>query len=232
MDKLIVTNFKMNLSKEEVLEYKKIVENSDIKNLIISPSNIYLDLMSSNKYDLCAQNGYYEDFGTHTGEVSFKQLKSLGVKYSLIGHSETRNMSNEDIPLKLKSCINNGIVPILCVGNDINEKDTSKLFCILDKELKVLSGLKINDIIIAYEPTWAIGTGVTPSLENIKSVHTYIKNVLSKVYNIKCKVIYGGSVNSDNIGELNTIKNVDGFLVGGASTNIDSLESILIELEK
>ena len=147
MDKLIVTNFKMNLSKEEVLEYKKIVENSDIKNLIISPSNIYLDLMSSNKYDLCAQNGYYEDFGTHTGEVSFKQLKSLGVKYSLIGHSETRNMSNEDIPLKLKSCINNGIVPILCVGNDINEKDTSKLFCILDKELKVLSGLKINDAV-------------------------------------------------------------------------------------
>ena len=223
MDKLIVTNFKMNLSKEEVLEYKKIVENSDIKNLIISPSNIYLDLMSSNKYDLCAQNGYYEDFGTHTGEVSFKQLKSLGVKYSLIEHSETRNMSNEDIPLKLKSCINNGIVPILCVGNDINEKDTSKLFCILDKELKVLSGLKINDIIIAYEPTWAIGTGVTPSLENIKSVHTYIKNVLSKVYNIKCKVIYGGSVNMSNIKEICSIEEVDGVLIGSSSLNPNNL---------
>lgn len=223
MDKLIVTNFKMNLSKEEVLEYKKIVENSDIKNLIISPSNIYLDLMSSNKYDLCAQNGYYEDFGTHTGEVSFKQLKSLGVKYSLIGHSETRNMSNEDIPLKLKSCINNGIVPILCVGNDINEKDTSKLFCILDKELKVLSGLKINDIIIAYEPTWAIGTGVTPSLENIKSVHIYIKNVLSKVYNIKCKVIYGGSVNMSNIKEICSIEEVDGVLIGSSSLNPNNL---------
>lgn len=223
MDKLIVTNFKMNLSKEEVLEYKKIVENSDIKNLIISPSNIYLDLMSSNKYDLCAQNGYYEDFGTHTGEVSFKQLKSLGVKYSLIGHSETRNMSNEDIPLKLKSCINNGIVPILCVGNDINEKDTSNLFCILDKELKILSGLKINDIIIAYEPTWAIGTGVTPSLENIKSVHTYIKNVLSKVYNIKCKVIYGGSVNMSNIKEICSIEEVDGVLIGSSSLNPNNL---------
>lgn len=223
MDKLIVTNFKMNLSKEEVLEYKKIVENSDIKNLIISPSNIYLDLMSSNKYDLCAQNGYYEDFGTHTGEVSFKQLKSLGVKYSLIGHSETRNMSNEDIPLKLKACINNGIVPILCVGNDINEKDTSKLFCILDKELKSLSGLKINDIIIAYEPTWAIGTGVTPSLENIKSVHTYIKNVLSKVYNIKCKVIYGGSVNVSNIKEICSIEEVDGVLIGSSSLNPNNL---------
>lgn len=223
MDKLIVTNFKMNLSKEEVLEYKKIVENSDIKNLIISPSNIYLDLMSSNKYDLCAQNGYYEDFGTHTGEVSFKQLKSLGVKYSLIGHSETRNMSNEDIPLKLKSCINNGIVPILCVGNDINEKDTSKLFCILDKELKILSGLKINDIIIAYEPTWAIGTGVTPSLENIKGVHTYIKNVLSKVYNIKCKVIYGGSVNMSNIKEICSIEEVDGVLIGSSSLNPNNL---------
>ncbi len=223
MDKLIVTNFKMNLSKEEVLEYKKIVENSDIKNLIISPSNIYLDLMSSNKYDLCAQNGYYEDFGTHTGEVSFKQLKSLGVKYSLIGHSETRNMLNEDIPLKLKACINNGIVPILCVGNDINEKDTSKLFCILDKELKILSGLKINDIIIAYEPTWAIGTGVTPSLENIKSVHTYIKNVLSKVYNIKCKVIYGGSVNMSNIKEICSIEEVDGVLIGSSSLNPNNL---------
>ena len=201
MDKLIVTNFKMNLSKEEVLEYKKIVENSDIKNLIISPSNIYLDLMSSNKYDLCVQNGYYEDFGTHTGEVSFKQLKSLGVKYSLIGHSETRNMSNEDIPLKLKACINNGIVPILCVG----------------------SGLKINDIIIAYEPTWAIGTGVTPSLENIKSVHTYIKNVLSKVYNIKCKVIYGGSVNVSNIKEICSIEEVDGVLIGSSSLNPNNL---------
>ena len=132
-------------------------------------------------------------------------------------------MSNEDIPLKLKSCINNGIVPILCVGNDINEKDTSKLFCILDKELKVLSGLKINDIIIAYEPTWAIGTGVTPSLENIKSVHTYIKNVLSKVYNIKCKVIYGGSVNMSNIKEICSIEEVDGVLIGSSSLNPNNL---------
>lgn len=222
MNKLIVTNFKMNLSKEEVLEYKRIVESSDIKNLIISPSNIYLDLMNSNKYDLCAQDGYYEDFGTHTGEVSFKQLKSLGVKYSLIGHSETRR-EDDHIPLKLKSCINNDIVPILCVGYDINENDTSKLFCVLDKELKVLDGLKLNDIIVAYEPMWAIGAGVTPSLEDIKSVHVFIKNVLSKVYNINCKVIYGGSVNLSNIKEICNIDEVDGVLIGYSSLNPDNL---------
>ena len=222
MNKLIVTNFKMNLSKEEVLEYKRIVESSDIKNLIISPSNIYLDLMNSNKYDLCAQDGYYEDFGTHTGEVSFKQLKSLGVKYSLIGHSETRK-KDDHIPLKLKSCINNDIIPILCVGNNINENDASKLFGVLDKELKVLSGLKLNDIIIAYEPMWAIGTGITPSLSDIKSVHTYIKDVLSKVYNIKCKVIYGGSVNLSNIKEICSIDEVDGVLIGSSSLNPDNL---------
>lgn len=222
MNKLLVANLKMNLNYEDILEYKNIIENSDISNFIICPPNIYLDVLSSNKYELCAQNGYYEDRGAFTGEVSFKQLKSMGVKYSLIGHSERRNIFNEGndmIRKKLKSCVDSGIVPILCVGENKEEREKGISEKIIQNQIKTAIGnLELSDLIVAYEPVWAIGTGLIPSDADIMSMHSCIKKIV-KDNTKNVKVIYGGSVNESNIKGICNTPVVDGVLIGEASNN-------------
>lgn len=222
MNKLLIANLKMNLNYEDILEYKKVIENSDITNFIICPPNIYLDAFFSNKYELCAQNGYHIDEGAFTGEVSFKQLKSMGVKYSLIGHSERRrifNESNDDIRKKIKSCIENGITPILCVGENKEERESGNAEKIVENEIKsVIRDLVLSDLIIAYEPIWAIGTGLIPTSIDIMNMHSCIKEIV-KDNTKNVKVIYGGSVNESNIKDICNIEGVDGVLIGDASNN-------------
>lgn len=222
MNKLLIANLKMNLNYEDILEYKKVIENSDITNFIVCPSNIYLDAFFSNKYELCAQNGYHVDEGAFTGEVSFKQLKSMGVKYSLIGHSERRNIfneSNDDIRKKLKSCVENGIIPILCVGENKDGRESGNAEKIVENELKTaIQDLVLSDLIIAYEPVWAIGTGLIPTNIDIMNMHSCIKKIV-KDNTKNVKVIYGGSVNESNIKGICNIEGVDGVLIGEASNN-------------
>lgn len=225
MNKIIAANLKMNLSYDEILNYKKIIEDSN-KKVIICPSNIYLDIMKSDKYDIGSQDGYYKDSGAFTGEVSFKQLKSMNIKYSLIGHSERRHIFNEDndlVALKLKSCIENNIIPILCVGETKEERDNHNEFKIVKEQIdSALSNIELNDILIAYEPVWSIGTGVIPSMEDIENMHKYIKEV-SNAYKKDIKVLYGGSVKPDNIENICNIDVVDGVLIGGASLDPTNL---------
>lgn len=234
MNKLIIANLKMNLNKKEIVEYKKTIEESNIKEFIICPPNIYIGIMQSNSYSVCAQNGYHINSGAFTGEVSFAQLKSIGVNYSLIGHSERRNMFNENdeiIALKLKSCIENDIMPILCVGENKEERELGKTLEVIEREIKNdLKGTKFNDIIIAYEPVWAIGTGLIPTKEDINEVHLHIKKVLKDIYNKDVKVLYGGSVKLSNIKEICNIISVDGVLIGGASNDPNNLISMYNEL--
>lgn len=222
MNKLLIANLKMNLNYEDIIEYKKVIENSDITNFVICPSNIYLHILSSNKYELCAQNGYHIDEGAVTGEVSFKQLKSMGVKYSLIGHSERRNIfneSNDDIRKKLKSCIENGITPILCVGENKDERESGNAEKIVDIEIKsIIQDLILSDLIIAYEPIWAIGTSLIPTSIDIMNMHSCIKEIV-KDNTKNVKVIYGGSVNESNIKDICNIEGVDGVLIGDASND-------------
>lgn len=222
MNKLLIANLKMNLNYEDILEYKKVIENSDITNFIICPPNIYLDALFSNKYELCAQNGYHVDEGAFTGEVSFKQLKSMGVKYSLIGHSERRrifNESNDDIRKKLESCIENGITPILCVGESKEEREKGISEKIIESQIKTAIGdLELSDLIVAYEPVWAIGTGLIPTSIDIMNMHSCIKKIV-KDNTKNVKVIYGGSVNESNIKGICNIEGVDGVLIGDASNN-------------
>ena len=226
MDKLLIANLKMNLNYEDIVEYKKIIENSKIENFIIAPSNIYLTTMVSNKYKICSQNGHYLNSGAFTGEISFKQLKSIGVDYSLIGHSERRNIFHEtddDIRRKLKSCIDNGIIPILCVGEHKYDRENGEAEDVINRQLhEALDGLNLESIIIAYEPVWAIGTGLIPTLEDIMSMHHYIKNTLKDNIN-NVKVLYGGSVNEKNIVDICNIDGVDGVLIGGASNNAENM---------
>ena len=226
MEKLLIANLKMNLEYGDILEYRDIIENSDITNFIIAPSNIYLSTLLSKKYPICSQNGHYLDKGAFTGEVSFKQLKSLGVEYSLIGHSERRNLFHEtddDIRRKLKSCIDNGITPILCVGEHKFDRENNEAEDVIGRQLQTaIDDLKLDNLIIAYEPVWAIGTGLIPTYEDIMSMHHYIKNTVKDNIN-NVKVLYGGSVNENNIVDICNIDGVDGVLIGGASNNAENL---------
>lgn len=235
MDKLIMANLKMNLTREEIKEYKNIIENSDIKNLIICPSYIYLNDMASDKYSVGSQNGYYVDKGAYTGEISFYQLSNYGVKYSLIGHSERRHVFNEtdsEIALKMQSCINNNVTPILCVGETKEERESNKTKDVIDSQIKTaLEGLNLSSIIIAYEPVWAIGTGLIPTMDDINDIHLHIKDMLNKVYNLDPKVLYGGSVNLSNIKEITSINSVDGVLIGSASNNPNNLINMYNEIK-
>lgn len=229
MDKLIVANLKMNLNFNDIVNYKKIIEESNIQNFIIAPSSIYLNAMQSSKYSWCAQNGYYVDYGAYTGEISFLQLNHLNVKYCLIGHSERRNIFNEDYELiskKAASCVKNNIIPILCVGENKNERDKGNTLNVIDRQLECVKNL--DNVIIAYEPVWAIGSGCVPNVSDIERVHLHIKNVL----NSNVKILYGGSVNLSNIKEICSNNVVDGVLIGSASIDPNQIIKMYNELKK
>lgn len=229
--KLIIANLKMNLKLEKILKYKETIKEKQ-DNLIIAPPYIYLDIMKSQNYDIASQDGYYVDSGAYTGEVSFNQLKSIGVNYSIIGHSERRqkfNESNNIVKEKYLSSIKNGITPIVCVGETKEERLSNKTFDIIEEEIKILLDAKTESIIVAYEPIWAIGTGLTPTLEEIESVHKFIKDLITK-YNLNSKILYGGSVNLNNIKEFSKSEHIDGFLIGSASLDPDNLLNMIKEI--
>lgn len=231
MSKLIIANLKMNLTYEDAKKYKEVLGKYINYNLVVCPSFLHLDIMRSDDYILGSQNGFYIDKGAYTGEVSFHQLKDMGVKYSLIGHSERRNIleeTEEMISKKLKSCLNNEIIPIVCIGETIEEKKSGKALEIIGKQIRnVLTGIKIKSIIIAYEPVWAVGSSIIPSRIEIEEAHMYIKKVLKDIYNVEAKVLYGGSVNVDNAQSIISINGVDGLLIGSGSIDPNNLIKII-----
>ena len=231
MSKLIVANLKMNLNYEEAKQYKEALKLNYKEDLVVCPSYIYLDLMKSDNYSLGSQNGYYIDHGAYTGEISYMQLNSIGVEYSIIGHSERRHIFEESDDLvakKLDNCIKHNITPIVCVGETIEEKNSGRTFEAVGRQLRnSLSDIKLDNIIIAYEPVWAIGSNQIPSKTEIEEIHIYIKKILKDIYNIDGKVLYGGSVNLQNAKDIISINGVDGLLIGTASLNPSNLIDII-----
>ena len=168
------------------------------------------------------------------GEVTGDQLNSLGVEYTLIGHSERRHNNLENnhiINNKIRNALSSKIIPILCVGENKEEKDTDQTFEVIKKELlEAIKDVNFNKLVVAYEPVWSIGTGNVPSIEDINKVVQFIKSIL-KEKEIFCEVLYGGSVNSSNVNELKkTI--ADGFLLGSASSNSQELQKIIEIINK
>ncbi len=218
MEKIIVANHKMNLSYKEMIKYLNDINDLDV---IFFPSSIYIPYFSSKGIKTGIQNIYIDDYGSYTGEISAKQAASAGVKYALIGHMERRKIFNEDDELinkKIKYAIKNNMNVILCVGEEENEDYKS----IITRQIsKGLDGVD-KKVIISYEPIWAIGHGITPSIEKIDEVASFIKSL----FDYDVKVIYGGSVGTYNINELNKIPSVSGFIVGTESLNIDNLRKI------
>lgn len=222
--KIVAANLKMNLNYEEIKNYVEKIDNIDNKNIIFIPTNIYVPYFLNKGYSVGVQNCHYLDKGAYTGEVSPSQIKSMGVDYVLIGHSERRSYFKEDNELlnkKIKEALKNNLKVIYCVGETKEEKDLGKTKDVIKESL--INGLKDIDeeVIIAYEPVWAIGTNVIPTMDEIKETVDYIKSI----YNYK--TLYGGSINDKNIEELNNISNVDGYLVGGSSLDIEKLNKII-----
>ena len=229
MNKLLFSNMKMNLSYLEVLQY--IEKTKDYKDkFVVIPSNIYIPYFIKNNYNVGIQNISEYNNGAYTGEISSSQVKSIGVNYVILGHSERRklfNETNEIIKNKLTKCLDNDLKVILCIGETKEEKESNKTNNIIREELNILSDIDITNIIIAYEPIWAIGTGVVPTNTEIENITNYIKNIVFDICKKDIKVLYGGSVNEKNISNLSTINNVSGFLIGGACIDYKKMIEII-----
>lgn len=235
-NKLIVGNMKMNLTYEEIVRYlNNFNETKD--NVVICPTSIYVPLFLDKQFKVGLQNVFYKDMGAYTGEISPKQAKSLGISYVIIGHSERRQIlkeTDETINLKIIESLNSNLKVILCIGETLDERQNNQTNSVIKNQLtEDLKNVNETDnLIIAYEPIWAIGTGLTPTNSEIKETIDFINSTTEKLLSKKIPVLYGGSVTDENIEELNTISNVSGFLVGGASTKADTFTNIIKEVLK
>ena len=237
--KIAAGNWKMNTSLQEAKQLTSEIVNmaadevkSDVT-LILNPPfpflNVVADVMGSEEnVFLGAQNCHQEEKGAYTGEVSAAMLPALGVKYVILGHSERREYFNEDPKLlleKTKAVQSNGLFPIFCCGEKLEVRESNKHFDLVKSQLADslfgLSQEEIMKIVIAYEPVWAIGTGVTASTDQAQEMHAFIRQLLSDQYGSQVAdeiaILYGGSVKPGNAKELFACADVDGGLVGGAS---------------
>jgi len=220
--KIIVLNHKMNLYYEDLDNYINKI-NEINRNIIIAPSNIYLlDFKKKCNHKISSQDICYIEEGNYTGKVSWHQIKSIGIKYSIIGHSE----KNEDINktnIKLNTCIKNDIKPILCFGEMENPIKT------LDKLIKNIKS--IDNFIFAYEPIKNINNK-NINLEEIKKDIKNIYNHLLNKYKTKPILLYGGGINTNNIKEIYYLEELEGILIGSISSNIDEIKNILMKLDE
>tara|TARA_B100000579_G_C22680864_1_gene780233 strand:+ start:246 stop:992 length:747 start_codon:yes stop_codon:yes gene_type:complete len=231
---IVAGNWKMHKSPIEGKSFiNSVVENlAEIKdvNIIFCPPFTGLNNLNINSpFYLGAQNCYYKDSGAFTGEISLDMLLECGVNYIIVGHSERRhifNEGNELIRKKIEKVISVGVSPIFCIGETLEDRNNEKAYDVIEEQLESgLEGIKsISNIVVAYEPVWAIGTGLTASVEKINDMHSYIRKILNKLFNNinidNIPIIYGGSVNTENADELISIKSVNGFLIGGASLDV------------
>ena len=206
----------------KVISFSKKFKSSKFKIIYLPPNTLICpmaQMVKNTKIEVGAQNCHHqENYGALTGSVNAKMIKGVGAKYVILGHSENRQTGESDklINLKIKTALKNGLKVIFCIGEKIKDKRNKKTKSVLSKQIKLgLKGVKLNNIIIAYEPVWAIGSGLIPKSDELFKTINFIKSKFRK----KLKILYGGSVNNKNINELKTISNIDGFLVGGASQN-------------
>lgn len=241
---IVAGNWKMhNTVAESIALAQAIKEGStDIKNgeVIVAPTFTALfsvgKTIKGSNVQLSAQNMFYEDKGAYTGEIAPEMLKDIGCTYVIIGHSERRKYfheQNNDVNLKVKKALLAGLKPIMCVGETDEEREKGVTQDVVGRQVKQgLSGVeKIEDVVIAYEPVWAIGTGKVATPAQAQEVHAFIRGILKNLYGGSTaddiRILYGGSVTKDNIGDLIAMEDIDGALVGGASLKPDGFLGII-----
>ena len=207
----------------KVISFSKKFKSSKFKIIYLPPTTLICpmaQMVKNTKIEVGAQNCHHQDnYGAETGSVNAKMVRGVGAKYVILGHSENRENGESDklINQKIKTALKNKLKVIFCIGEKIKDKRNKKTKSVLSKQIKLgLKGIKLNNnIIIAYEPVWAIGSGMIPKSNELFKAINFIKSRFKQ----NLKILYGGSVNDKNINELKTIHNIDGFLVGGASQN-------------
>ncbi len=238
----IAANWKMNKTSSETREFissfvPAVRDVTDVDIVLAPPFTslaIASETLKNSNVLLAAQDMFYEEKGAYTGEVSPLMIVDIGCKYVIIGHSERRqyfNETDEVVNKKIVSAKKAGLGVIFCIGESLTERDAGKTFDVLQREITDgLNGVDDKDIVVAYEPIWAIGTGKTATSEQAQEVHAYIREKMRFLYGNKAdeiRILYGGSVTPENIGSLMVCKDVDGALVGGASLKVENFIKIV-----
>ena len=243
--KIIAGNWKMNMLPNEAMNFinaiAPVANSSDAEVVLCVPyTDLFYSLLTvqDTKIKVGAQNMHWEENGAYTGEISAEMLKCINVEYVIIGHSERRQYfaeTDETVNLKLKKAITSGLKPILCIGETLEQRQLHIEEQVIEKQIKrALDGIKAEDldnVIIAYEPIWAIGTGNVATKEDANNMMIVIRKHIAKLYNEEVAqnitLLYGGSVNKDNSKELFESSDIDGGLVGGASLRASEFEEII-----
>ncbi len=234
---LIVANWKSN--PKTIKEAQRILKGYKVPKsveLVVCPPFVFIPQLKS-IFSLGAQDCFYEE-GAFTGEVSPAMLKSIGLRYVIVGHSERRvlfNESDEIVNKKIKAAVREKLIPILCIGENKEERENGETFEIVKRQIgEGLGGLaknKVKNIVLAYEPVWAIGTGKFAPVEKIQEVKIFIKKLINNKYGARAsesvKIIYGGSVDSRNVSSFLFGAGMDGVLVGGASLRVSEFSRLL-----
>jgi triosephosphate isomerase len=249
--KILAANWKMNLTHSEAESYlqafvSEIRDFNDVDVVIIPPfTAIPTIVAASEKFQTLrvgAQNMHWEKSGAFTGEISATMLRALYVRYVILGHSERRTLfgeTDEIINRKVKAAIDAGLRPIFCLGESLQERDSNRVAEVLEGQIrKGLDGVTPHDlteVVVAYEPIWAIGTGRTATPAEAEEAHALIRSVLASISDQptadRVRIQYGGSVKADNVEQLMRQKNIDGALVGGASLDPRSFAQIIRSTE-
>jgi triosephosphate isomerase len=243
---LIAANWKMFKTVTEAIFFVRSIQEQtgpcDDREVMIAPPFTALkpvrDILQQRGYCLAAQNTHWEEKGAFTGEVSPVMLKDLGCDYVIVGHSERRQLfgeTDETVRLKAASVFKAGMVPVVCVGEVLEQREKGKTFEVigsqLDGALEGLSAAQAQRLVIAYEPVWAIGTGKTATPGQAQEVHAFIRQRIGarfdKEVENKTRILYGGSVKPDNVDTLMAEPDIDGALVGGASLEVGSFKRII-----
>lgn len=242
--KVVAGNWKMNLDldqgKELLINILDQERGKDVLTIIAPPFihlNSFKRMLSHTDIGLAAQNCHNQESGAYTGEISVNMLKSVGVEYVILGHSERREYFNEDslaISYKVNHVIQNGLRPIYCCGETLQERQEGRHFDVIEKQIKdglfQLNEMELLNCIIAYEPVWAIGTGETASPAQAQEMHAFIRKTIANRYNEiaanSMSILYGGSVKPANAQELFNCPDIDGGLIGGAALQADSFATL------
>ena len=229
-----VANWKLNGNLQFIDQFISNISlpNANSKCVVICPTAIHLDYLSKNKngFYVGAQNVSEHEEGAYTGEISVRSLIETNVDFCIVGHSERRQIFKEkdqDINLKSQRLVANNVIPIICIGETLEQKEKGITNTVLEEQLmnSIPSSSTFENTIIAYEPVWAIGTGLTPTIDEIDETHRFIRSHNYK-FN-KYKILYGGSVKASNAKEITHLANVDGALIGGASLKSEEFTKII-----